>query len=206
MRLEARLLLTTVFCASSSVAGAKAAELSCTSPVSRESGHTQLVPALGASNIARDVYQTYGDGLNVSVVFPKDPKRRLMVFWRDDPGLRIPADVVVQPPSAWSVGGLTIGMSMADAERLNGKPFKVIDVGGDGGGWDTNWMGGRLSTLPGGCRLVVDFKTSPDAWKAAHWEPAGNIDSASSDDPALRAANPTVTKLSLRFPEPGRHR
>jgi hypothetical protein len=59
--------------------------------------------------------------------FPKDPKRWIMVS-------RVPCQNFALSATSSScclppVGGVAVGMSLADAERLNGKPFKVIDVG-----------------------------------------------------------------------------
>jgi hypothetical protein len=46
--------------------------------------------------------------------------------------------------SHWNVAGVTIGSSLAEVRKVNGKPFLVDDFDSDAGGFVRNWKGGAL--------------------------------------------------------------
>ncbi len=100
----------------------------------------------------------------------------------------------------WMIGGVGIGMSLADVERVNGRPFKLLDFEGDAGGLVPDWMGGKLATLPGGCRLGAGFGINLVALSTAQWN-ADSEGTVSSDDAALRAAEPKLGELTVYFPD-----
>jgi hypothetical protein len=107
--------------------------------------------------------------------------------------------VFIQSP-AWSVLGVSAGMPLAEVERLNGKPFTLVDYDGDLAGGVADWQGGRFDApLPGGCRLGALFALARgadlNAWKA------GSTGLVSSDDAGFRTANPRLSQLSVYFPK-----
>jgi hypothetical protein len=52
--------------------------------------------------------------------------------------------------SHWNVAGVTIGSSLAEVQKINGKPLLVNGFDSDFAGFVVNWKGGTLARpLPG---------------------------------------------------------
>jgi hypothetical protein len=134
-----------------------------------------------------------------SVLFAKDPKRRLEVWW-SKPATRTDTHlIVINGESDWiAPGELRLGLSLADLERLNGKPFKLLGFNKDGVATLVDWNGGQLAALPGGCKIGISLRADPKA-------PASALAGAPADrgltsaDSALRAANPTVSEILVAY-------
>src|SRR5258705_338888 len=87
------------------------------------------------------------------VLFPKDPKRRLEVWWENEDSRKGTHLIVIGGQSTWTAPkGLKLGLSLAAIEKLNGKPFKVKGFDKENVALITDWQDGALSQLPGGCR------------------------------------------------------
>jgi hypothetical protein len=196
--LKTAVLVTILF---ATPAGAAAAEeFSCAGPFGRDASHAGLIKAFGAVNVSFEAVFRGGDQVPMTVVFPNDPDRRLMVRWRDSDG-RSGLDTVIIPSPGWSVGGATVGMPIAAVERLNGHPFRLADfLGSDSDGTVSNWDGGKLETsLPGGCRIGAVIGVNDADANSTQWmqHPGG----LASDDEALRAADPRLYELTVSFPK-----
>src|SRR5215470_17606394 len=101
---------------------------------------------------------TRGDGprLMASVLFPNDPKRRLEVLWQNEAARSDTHLIVINGQSTWSAPkGLRLGVALAALEKLNRKPFKIAGFDQPNPGSVSDWQGGALETLPGGCRLGI---------------------------------------------------
>src|SRR5262245_1345223 len=171
----------------------------CEGPFGRDASHASLVKTYGTENVVRKSVDLLGDAMVMTVVFPKDPRRWLAVGWRDEKARNGLDHVIIRTPS-WSVGGITIGMSPAAVERINGKPFKLGSFEGDGGGVVTDWQGGRLATLPGGCLLRPGFRIDAAAADAVNLE-ADAHGMLTSSGKTLRAAGLVLGELQVSFPK-----
>ena len=134
-----------------------------------------------------------------------DPARRLDVFWSDSAHRRRPASLLIRDGSRWRLrlsGGTTLGLGagLGEVEAVNGRPFAVSGFYWDYGGYATDWKGGTLAALPGGCTLSVRFNPDPKAAGAATDRVSGEK-TFSSSSPALKAVTPTVSVLSIDWPE-----
>jgi hypothetical protein len=198
-QLKTALLMTMLFAAPAGAAVAE--EFSCAGPFGRDASHAGLVKAYGAANVSFEAVFRGGEQVPMTVVFPKDSERRLMVRWVDGEGRR-GLDAVVIPSPGWSVGGATVGMPIASVERLNGRPFKLTDfLGSDSDGAVSNWQGGKFDTaLPGGCRVGAVIGVNDADANSTQWLP--HPDGLASDDEALRAADPRLYELTVSFPKP----
>ncbi|HTE78213.1 MAG TPA: hypothetical protein VK653_15965 [Xanthobacteraceae bacterium] len=173
--------------------------VACSGAFDKHSSHLKLEKAFGSKNvISSDVDASDGSKVPASVLFPNDPKRRLEVWWsnpaRDDTYL-----IVIDGQSTWTApGGLRLGQSLEQLEKLNHKPFKL--KGFDKGHVATvsDWDGGALAKLAGGCKsgvsLRADVKTSADALTAV----AADKEFSSSDQ-AMRAAKPKVNEILIGY-------
>jgi hypothetical protein len=189
------------------LAGASAAAtapdtLACEGVFARDTTHAKLVEAFGRSNVAfLEIDGDRGARVKASVVYPDEWKRRIYVIWRDEKLRRRPAEIGVDFRSGWStVRGLHVGTELAEVEKINGKTFKMTGFDWDLGGRVSNWQGGALAKIPGGCELRFGFNPWADAPDAARDKVSGEKEFLSSD-PNMRASKPTISEIILSYPE-----
>ena len=134
-----------------------------------------------------------------SVVFAKDPKRRLEVWWSKPSNRSDTHLIVINGTSEWTAPGeVRLGLTLAELQRLNGKPFKLS--GFDKGNVATlsNWNGGTLASLAGGCKIGVSLRAASTAAPSAIGALPADRE-FSSADPALRSVNPTVSEILVAY-------
>jgi hypothetical protein len=176
--------------------------LKCEGPFARDTSEAKLAEAFGANNVVfTQVDGPEGSKLNASVVFPSDPKRRLEVLWHDESARQRPSAFVINGASTWVVPtGLRIGSALAEVEKQNGKPFKLSGFDWDLGGTVTDWQGGALTQLPGGCSVSARFQPDPKAPAAARGKVLGDREFLSSDA-NMRAVRPKAIELLVGYGE-----
>jgi hypothetical protein len=94
---------------------------------------------------------------------------------------------------------IAVGTPLAAVEEANERPFALFGFEWDMGGYAAGWKGGRLEILDGGCSLSLRFNPDPKA-SAAAAKVSGDRQFASSAA-AMKAARPTVSKISLGWAE-----
>ena len=166
----------------------------------KRSTHLKLAQAYGVHNV--DFTQVTGDDgstLMASVLYPNDPKRRLEVLWDDDAQREGTRMIVIEGQSTWQAQkGVRLGLPLAALEKLNGKIFRLMGFEKGGMAIVSDWNGGALGFLTDGCKMGVQFKPDPKATPDA-------VSAASSDkefpsnDPAIRAAKPTVGEIIVAY-------
>ncbi len=127
----------------------------CGGVFAKNSNRVKLAAAFQKRNVADSQVATAAGGKAMaSVLYGKDPQQRLEIWWSN------PADrsdihlIVINGKSNWSApGGLRLGLSLAEVEGLNGKPFKLVGFNKDGTAAASDWNGGALATQTGGCKL-----------------------------------------------------
>lgn len=174
--------------------------VACSGSFAKDSGHLKLAQAFGAQNLDfTDVEGDEGATLKASVIYPKDPKRRLEVMWDDDDrraGTRL---IVISGQSTWTAPkGLHLGLPLAALEKLNGKPFKVMGFNKDGEAPVSDWNGGSFATGVGDCELGLRFKADSRASAAARAALLGEQEFMSTD-PMLRAVKPMLAEILLGY-------
>ncbi len=156
-----------------------------------------------------------GDGeIKPTVIFAKDPARRIEVFWLDDekrtglssvdvsrafdPETYEPAKV--QP--AWAGPfGLKIGLPIAEVTKANGKAFDLSGFGWDYGGYAVEWKDGALAKPEGGCLVQARFDIEYVEGREIPPEILGDT-TLSSDLPALTQAGAKVVSFGIAYPPP----
>ncbi|MFN8349092.1 MAG: hypothetical protein U0X91_29095 [Spirosomataceae bacterium] len=173
--------------------------------VKANSSETSLKERLGAENVLRDsVY--IGEGFyEKGTTLYKGTPEEAQILWKDTVNFANPDNVLIRPaegkPNQWLVeGGIKIGMTLAELEKINGKSFSVSGFGWDYGGFVADWKGGKLAGKEGVSNLVVrlgydynDEKLISVAEKVSGEGPF------SSNNPAMQKLNPKITELSIRF-------
>lgn len=186
--------------------------LSCGGPISGTATHAALVRAFGARNVAPGkIALGEGETETGTVIFGSDPARRLEVLWHDVRKRIRPRSVTIRggnraPTSPashrWSIAtssslpSLSLGQSLSQVEASNGRPFELAGFEWDYSGTATNWRGGALSRLAGGCQLVVRFEPAHDLSSEVQDAVVGD-QTFSSNDPKMRAARPVIYEMGL---------
>jgi hypothetical protein len=176
--------------------------LQCDGAFAKDSSHAKLLQAFGKSSVAfMDVDGVEGDKMKASVVYPDEPRRRVEVVWHDEKTRSRPATIRVGFKSKWrTVRGLHIGSELGEVEKLNGKPFKMLGFDWAYSGRVSNWDGGALAAIPGGCDFRLAFEAWADAPDAARDKVSGDKEFLSTD-PNMRASRPTVSEIIISYPQ-----
>lgn len=176
--------------------------LSCTGPFSKAATHASLVKHFGAKNVAWETVDgPEGSTYQVTAIYPKEPKRRLEVVWRDETGRKEPLGIDVKSEKTeWAGPGLvTMKMPIAEVERLNGKPFMLAGFQWDMWGWVLDWKDGNLPKLAkaAGCdSYTVRFDETGDSSGAMGEGPYA------SNSKGMKTAKPVVASFGVGFAYP----
>jgi hypothetical protein len=174
--------------------------LACSGTFAKDSNHLELVTAYKSKNITfTDVEAADGTKVPASILFPNDPKRRLEVWWSDRNHRSDIHLIVIGGQSTWTApDGLRLGQTLEQVEKINQKPFKLKGFDKDHIATVSDWDGGTVATLAGGCNAGLSLRADPKA--SAEKINALSADKEySSSDPAIRAAKPTVSEILIGY-------
>ncbi|WP_315775079.1 MULTISPECIES: hypothetical protein [unclassified Bradyrhizobium] len=172
--------------------------ITCTLPVAATDTVKSLKQRYGDEAVLQDLPGAEGETYKGLVLFPRAMDRRIEVSFIDDKLATVSGLTLrdTEKTSRWSVGGVSIGASLAAVQKANGKPFVVSGFGWDYGGFVTDFKNGTLGRmLPGGCSITVRFGKDKDAPRAL----SGDGVKVSSDNPALVKFAPVVTEIGINF-------
>jgi hypothetical protein len=173
--------------------------VACNGAFARDSSHIRLAQVFGPTNVIfGEVDGPESSKLPASILFPKDPKRRLEVLWNNEQSRSGTQLVVINGKSLWTAPrGLKLGLQLPALEKINRKPFKLSAFSQDGSSV-AGWEGGALASLPGGCkvgiRLVADERAPEDA--RSKLAGAGEL---MSSDAGVRAVRATVAEIFIGY-------
>lgn len=178
----------------------KARVVACSGVFGKDSSHLRLAMTYDAKNVTfTDVDANGGAKTQATVLFPNDPKQRLEVWWSNPASRADTYLIVIGGKSTWvAPGGMKLGLTLAQLEKLNKKPFKVKGFDKDGVATVSDWDGGALSDLPGGCKSGMSLKADPKASADAIGAITADKEYSSSD-PDLRAVKPTVSEVLVGY-------
>jgi len=174
--------------------------VACNGTFGKDSSHLKLAMTYDSKNITfTDVESTGGTKVPASVLYPKDPKRRLEVWWANPAARSDTYLIVINGKSDWiAPGGLRLGLNLAQLEKLNHKAFKIKGFDKDGTATVSDWDGGALASLQGGCKSGVSLRADPKV--AADTVAALAADKEySSADPEMRAVKPAVSEILIGY-------
>jgi hypothetical protein len=174
--------------------------VACTGAFAKTSSHLMLATRYGPQNVTfAEVDGPDGSKLMASVLYPSDPKRRLEVLWQNEASRSGTSLVAINGQSTWTAPkGLRLGMPLAALEKLNGKPFKLSGLDKDNVGAVTDWQGGALASLPGGCKVGIRLSPDPKAPAEARSELAGDKEFLSSDA-SVKAIKPKIAEILVGY-------
>jgi hypothetical protein len=167
----------------------------CSGAFAKDSGMLALAVAYDSRNMIFTHETVQGTQVGVTVLFPKDPRRRLEVWWQN-PNRTGTYLIDIAGKSIWTAPkGLRLGLTLEQLEKLNKKPFKISGFDSNDTASVADWDGGELARLPGGCKAGVSLQARV---KTAETELPAK-DQYSSDDPAMRALKPTVSEILIGY-------
>jgi hypothetical protein len=178
------------------------ASLSCETPIGKDATHATLQTAFGASNVtSEEVAGAEGETNKVTVLFAKNPARRLEVSWSNEAKRARPSSITVPPSSGWTGPlGLHTGMSLEDVARINGEPLTINGFEWDYGGYAVD-LKGRLAQFPGGCGVMLRFSPGQDLQPPAKYKALVGEKKLRSDNALLLSVKPKLSGWSIAFDE-----
>ena len=101
--------------------------VACSGALAKDSSHLELTTAFNSKNVTfADMEAADGTKVPASILFPKDPKRRLEVWWSDRTHRSDIHLIVIGGQSTWTApDGLRLGQTLEQVEKINQKPFKL---------------------------------------------------------------------------------
>ncbi len=173
--------------------------VACSGTFAKDSSHLKLAMTFDSKNITFTDVDANGTKVPASVLYPKDPKRRLEVWWANPASRSDTYLIVINGKSDWvAPGGLRLGLNLAQLEKLNHKPFKLKGFDKDGNATVSDWDDGALASLQGGCKsgvsLRAEAKVPVDAVTALTADKE-----YSSADPEMRAVKPAVSEILIGY-------
>jgi hypothetical protein len=162
-----------------------------------------LVHMYGAANVVdRDADVGEGEIEPETVLFPKNPERRIEILWKNPDKRAQPASASIRgTASRWhAVHGISLGTTLTELQRINGRPFR-FDLVGDGTDMahdEISWHGGALEKYFQGDGTVtlhlVGTPTHATARKGPH-DFGGE-----SDTPEIQNLNLYIDEVTWVFP------
>jgi hypothetical protein len=183
----------------SNAAIAASRTVACSGPFSKDSSNLKLAMVFDSRNVSFEDVDFAGTKVGASILFSKDPKHRLEIWWQNPASRSGTYLILINKQSTWSApGGLKLGLTLAELEKLNRKPFKLKGFDKDNTASVSDWDGGVLSKIPGDCKsgvsLQPDAKTAPDAVAAFSADKE-----YSSSDAQLREVKPRVSEILIGY-------
>jgi hypothetical protein len=136
-----------------------------------------------------------------TVLFAGDSMRRAEIIWADTVSRSRPARVILRGSrSQWDVSpGISLGTSLRELERINGRPFTLAGFGWDYAGVVTAWNGGALDSALAGIKLYLD--PGPSQYESAPYSQVLGDRDYSSSLPPMQQLDPRVAQIFIDFPE-----
>ena len=180
-------------------AAANSDSVACRGVFARDSSHAKLAIAFRSRNIAfTQVDSVSGAKIMATVLFAKDPKRRLEVWWTNQTTRSDTHLIVINGQSDWSAPDqLRLGLTLPQLEQINGKPFKLTGFDKNNVATLTDWNGGEVSVVPGGCKVGISLRPRTASASALSALPATR--EFISSDAALRAVDPIVSEILVTY-------
>jgi hypothetical protein len=163
-----------------------------------------LVAIFGRDNVTwGDIGVGEGETEPGTILFASDSYRRLEILWTDNKRRALPkqAQIFGSGKSRWeTTAGISLGTSLKELERLNGKPFRLYGFEVDYEGTVRSWDGGNLAKKLGDLGVVIRLR--PSKKTRATSDEINTISGYTefhSDEPMMQKANPETYQIIWTF-------
>jgi hypothetical protein len=168
-------------------------------PVRASTTRSELTGLFGAE-VVKDGEVNVGEGEMHpgTLVYPDDPSQRLAITWEKGQPKRIDVCYGLRDGMCrWKTPrGVSIGTTLKELEKLNGRPFKLAGFAWDYEGTIVSWEDGKMNNGFGGGRTYLRLhparpggNSPPEAAQVR-----GDRDFSSSH-PAMQKLNPKVYQM-----------
>jgi hypothetical protein len=168
-------------------------------PIASATSEADLRQRYGSSVETTRIQLGEGETAPGTVLYSGDSLRRAEIIWQDTLNRRKPARLILRGSgSEWQVDGrISLGTSLKDLERFNGRPFTLAGFGWDYAGVITDWQGGALDSALVGIKLYLD--PGPAQYESAPYARVLGDRDYSSTLPAMQQLNPRVAQIFVDF-------
>jgi len=181
--------------------------------INANTSEANLIKIFGKQNVkSANIELGEGETAPGTILFPIVPEKKLEITWKNSTTRSKPRYVFIRGRhSIWKTkSGISLGTSLKQIEKINGKPFSLAGFGWDGKGTILDFDGGKLCAL-GYCDEVERGIIKPRKIYISV-EPIINFDDKafmrlydqvqgdrrfSSNHPAMQQLNPTVNIISV---------
>jgi hypothetical protein len=146
-----------------------------------------------------------GEDEAVTELFPSDPLRRAVLEWAVPDKRRTLMSVTISgTKSLWTtVHGISLGRTLKELERLNGKPFVLFGFAWDYAGTISSWDGGSLAAelkeVDEAGRVILRLDCKPSQYQQKSFHSVEGDRQFSSSNPAMQQLNPSVYEMIWTF-------
>lgn len=185
-------------------------------PITRPASESDLIKLFGKENITSQKLAVDNEGMEYqegTVIYTNDPLKKLSILWSDPKNKKNLKRVKLYgDKSYWKLaGGVSLGTSLKELERLNGGEFIFWGFGWDAGGFVKTWSNGKLEKKFGG-KVGIGLDTisrvkKPDATlvpdnitENEYFSVQGEREFSSSN-PIMQKINPTIRQIFVGFNE-----
>ena len=171
--------------------------------ISTSTTRQDLVISYGNANVIdQDIDVGEGETEPGTVVFAHDKKRTISILWSDTDAKASPKFVFLRENgSLWRTAhNISIGTSLRELERLNGRPFTLSGFGWDYEGTVMSWNDGGLEKeFQHNGRVIV--RLAPSAAGQVDLDKLAGDRPFSSANPIMQRINPRVYEIMWEFPQ-----
>ena len=163
-----------------------------------------LIRMYGKKNVVETSMQNAnGEDEAVTELFRSDPLRRAVLGWKDPYNRRTLISIEIKGgKTLWrTTHGITLGTTLRELERLNGKPFQLAGFAWDYEGTVISWNGGALAQeLKDGNNHTSQVMLRLSCQRCSQSASVQGDRTFSSANPAMQDLNPTVYNMLWLFP------
>jgi len=173
--------------------------------ITPEMTETELRVLFGEENVQpSDVDVGEGRTEHGTVIYPDEPARKMEILWKDAEEKRFPKRLIwTGDRTEWKTAeGISLGTTLKELERVNGKPFSFFGFGWDYGGTIRSWQGGKLKEQFYRHGRIILRLEGPQDDQAVTQEEEGSIRGnreLTSENPIVRKFNPKIYQMIMEF-------
>lgn len=173
--------------------------VACSGVFGFDSSEALLIETYGKDNVVTgQVDGPEGSTYLASTVYPGDAERQMIFAWYNE-DTRTELSSVELSPSQSGPGGVRIGMTPAEVQAINEKPFTIGGFWWDYGGYAGFETGKLAGPLPGECYLSLRFSPADEFSDAIDVTPVTGEVQVPSDEGLLEILDTRLTMLSIGY-------
>ena len=172
-------------------------------PITATTSEDDLIRLYGREHVARrPIIVADGESRPGTIVLGRTPDA-LEVLWSDDAFLQPERVIIGGGKTRWkSPEGVTVGTTLDELTKLNGRPFTFLGFGWEDGGMIVSWNGGRLGRswdLGSTARIRLGTDRGFDHLTAAEQHTILGDREVSSSNPIVAALGVRIWEIVLLF-------